>query len=180
MTDEIERTADGRYIVVGGRRWRASDPAIPDQLRQQLVNELMAARRAVRSVGDAARARVHDAKVALGERGEPWWDDSTAAGRADRLAAAARALLRHRRPEATICPSDIARVVGGTGWRAILDEARSVIGDLRREGVVRVTQKGHDVDPATARGPIRVARGPAWPDEPVPPANHFGIRCEDA
>jgi hypothetical protein len=106
---------------------------------------------------------VQDAKVALGERGEPWWQEPSAKGRADRLAAAARALLRHRRPEATICPSDVARVVGGAGWRAILDDARSVIGELRRAGIVRVTQKGREIDPDTARGPIRVARGPAWP-----------------
>lgn len=164
MVDEIERTDDGRYIVVGGRRWRATDPAIPDQLRQQLFDELMAARREVRRIGDAARARVQDAKVALGERGEPWWEESTPHGRAVRLAAAARALLHHRKPDATICPSDIARVVGGTEWRAIMDEARAVIGELRRLGTVRVTQKGDDVDPDSARGPIRVARGPAWPD----------------
>ena len=41
----------------------------------------MDARRAVRDAGDgasaekAARARVHAAKVALGERGPVWWDD---------------------------------------------------------------------------------------------------------
>lgn len=165
MTDEIERTDDGRYLVVKGRRWRASDPGIPDQLRQQLVDELMAARRAVRAVGDAARVRVQDAKVALGERGEPWWDESSPQGRDARLAAASRALLRHRAPEATICPSDIARIVGGSGWRNLMDDARSVIAELRKAGTVRVTQRGQEVDPDTARGPIRVGRGPAWPDE---------------
>lgn len=164
MTSEPERTEDGRYIVVDGRRWRATDPAIPEGLRQQLVNELMAARRAVRSVGDGARVRVRDAKIALGERGEPWWDAATPSGRADRLAAAARALLRHREPDATICPSDMARVAGGTSWRAAMDDARGVVAELRHSGVVRVTQKGRDVDPDTARGPIRVARGPKWRD----------------
>ncbi|MFE5733103.1 hypothetical protein ACFQ7A_19625, partial [Streptomyces sp. NPDC056528] len=51
---------------------------------------LMAARRAVgaaRREDDtraerAARARVHTAKVALGERGEPWWEQSPAERRA--------------------------------------------------------------------------------------------------
>ena len=46
------------------------------------MQELMAARRAVgaaKKAGDAAaereaRARVHEAKVALGERGPTWWD----------------------------------------------------------------------------------------------------------
>ncbi len=79
---EPERTSDGRYIVVDGRRWRASDPNLPEAERQRLVDELMAARRdvgAAKRSGDAeaeraARARVHAAKVALGERGPPWWE----------------------------------------------------------------------------------------------------------
>jgi uncharacterized protein len=78
-----ERTPDGRYIVVDGRRWRASDPGLPEERRQELVDELMAARRAVgaaKRAGDAeaeraARDRVHAAKVALGERGTPWWEE---------------------------------------------------------------------------------------------------------
>ncbi len=152
---------DGRYVVVDGRRWRASDPDIPETLRQELVDELMSARRAVRAGEDGARDRVQDAKVALGERGERWWDPSPD-GRAGRLIAATRALLRHRKPEATICPSDIARVVGGSGWRAVLDDARNVVGELRRSGAVRVTQRGEEVDPATVRGPIRIGRGPKW------------------
>ena len=77
-----KRTPDGRYIVVDGRRWRASDPRLPDERRQELVNELMSARRAVaaaRRDADSeaerrARDRVHAAKVALGERGTPWWE----------------------------------------------------------------------------------------------------------
>ena len=77
-----ERTPDGHYVVIDGRRWRATDPWIPEERRQELVNELMSARRAVgaaKKAGDedaerAARKRVHAAKVALGERGEPWWE----------------------------------------------------------------------------------------------------------
>ncbi|MCT1604003.1 DUF3253 domain-containing protein [Dermacoccus nishinomiyaensis] len=66
---EPERTPDGRYIVVNGRRWRASDPGIPPKLRQELVDELMAARRLVRTDAEHARPRVQAAKIALGERG---------------------------------------------------------------------------------------------------------------
>jgi len=77
-----ERTPDGRYIVVDGRRWRATDPPLPEERRQALVDELMAARRAVGAAKrahdepalQAARARVHAAKVALGERGPKWWE----------------------------------------------------------------------------------------------------------
>ncbi|RSS46121.1 hypothetical protein [Streptomyces sp. WAC08241] len=85
-----EHTPDGRYIVVGGRRWRATDPDIPPEAAAKLRSLLMAARRAVgaaRRENDvraerAARARVHTAKVALGERGEPWWEQSPAERRA--------------------------------------------------------------------------------------------------
>lgn len=77
-----ERTPDGRYMIIDGRRWRATDPSIPEERRQELVNELMSARRAVgaaKRAGDAeaeraARDRVHAAKVALGERGSTWWE----------------------------------------------------------------------------------------------------------
>lgn len=76
-------TPDGRYLVVRGRLWRASNPGLEPQVRQREVDRLMAARRAVRAAlqaGDAqalarARATVQAAKVALGERGPVWWDD---------------------------------------------------------------------------------------------------------
>jgi hypothetical protein len=78
-----ERTPDGRYIVVDGRRWRASDPGLSAERRDELVDQLMAARLdvgAARRTDDpaaerAARDRVHAAKVALGERGTPWWEE---------------------------------------------------------------------------------------------------------
>ncbi|HLL81726.1 MAG TPA: hypothetical protein VK420_03705 [Longimicrobium sp.] len=76
-------TPDGRYLVVDGRLWRRANPGLPEPERAALVKALMEARRDVgRAVrqGDekaekAARARVHRAKVALGERGPPWWTD---------------------------------------------------------------------------------------------------------
>ncbi|GAA3614861.1 hypothetical protein GCM10022199_18780 [Marihabitans asiaticum] len=153
----VERTDDGRYIVVDGRRWRASDPAIPESLRAELVAELMAARRLVKSDPKTARPRVQDAKVALGERGEPWWSP-TEDGRRTRLAATIRSLLSHR-DGTTICPSDAARVVGGEDWREHMSLAREVAAALHDEGVVEVQQKGEMVpDPRQARGPIRIAR----------------------
>ncbi|MBB6124872.1 hypothetical protein [Sphingobium subterraneum] len=76
-------TPDGRYFVVRGRLWRKSNPALAPDLCEQLVKELMHARRAVgaaRRVKDAqkedeAHAAVDCAKRALGERGPVWWDD---------------------------------------------------------------------------------------------------------
>ncbi|WP_423835044.1 hypothetical protein [Streptomyces manipurensis] len=79
-------TPDGHHVVIGGRRWRATDPRIPEAEGARLRTHLMAARRAVaaalraRDAGAerAARARVHTAKVALGERGTPWWEQTPA------------------------------------------------------------------------------------------------------
>jgi hypothetical protein len=80
--NEPARTDDGRYVVINGRRWRATDPAIPEDRRADLTRILMAWRREVRrtmgTAGEsAARAGVQAAKVALGERGTPpWWEQT--------------------------------------------------------------------------------------------------------
>ena len=145
----------GHWITVDGRRWRATDPSIPSSFRAELVDELMAARRAVaagRRAGDdvaerAARDSVHLAKVALGERGEPWWDEPSDAGRDARLRAAVLTLARHRGPEGTICPSDAARAVGGERWRSAMDPVRDVVRELARDGDVEVSQRGAVLDP---------------------------------
>jgi len=76
-------TPDGRYFVVRGRLWRCANPALDADTRTRLTHELMAARRrkaaAMRDGDDAAReaarAQVDAAKIALGERGPPWWTD---------------------------------------------------------------------------------------------------------
>lgn len=76
-------TPDGRYLVVRGRLWRATNPDLASGVRDAWVRRLMAARRAVRearrSDDDEALARarkaVDEAKVALGERGPVWWVD---------------------------------------------------------------------------------------------------------
>lgn len=157
---EVQRTPDGRHIIVDGKKWRAQDPRIPEALAAELVKGLMAARRLVRTDPATARPRVQDAKVALGERGDPWWEP-TEEGTRVRLAAAMRTLLRGRDEGKTICPSDAARVAGGERWRDLMDVARDVAGELHASGVVEVRQKGERVeDPGAAHGPIRLAAGP--------------------
>ena len=79
-SDRYPVTPDRRYFVVRSRLWRRANPSIPPNLKQSLVSDLMAARRAVRDATDdserkAARAAVDKAKHALGERGPVWWDD---------------------------------------------------------------------------------------------------------
>lgn len=83
---EPDRTPDGRFVVIDGRRWRATDPEIPAEVAARLRSLLMQARRdvgAARRAQDSAaerdaRSRVHTAKVALGERGTPWWEQTAA------------------------------------------------------------------------------------------------------
>ena len=102
MTREVERTDDGRFIVVDGRRWRTADPALPDDVRERLLHHLGVGRSGVRAAerdgddaaGMAARARVQLAKTGLGERGTAWWDQDDAARRA-RWEAALTALDAH-------------------------------------------------------------------------------------
>jgi len=75
-------TDDGHYFIIEGRKWRATDPAIPEDRRVELVRILMAWRREVRRTKgtpeeSSARAGVNAAKVALGERGTPpWWEQT--------------------------------------------------------------------------------------------------------
>lgn len=69
-------------------------------------------------------------------------------------------LLAHRAATATICPSEAARAVGGEQWRDQMDAARAAARRLEAAGLVDITQGGEVVDPATARGPIRIRKRP--------------------
>ena len=77
------RTPDGRYLIVRGRLWRATNPNLPEAERRLWVDRLMDARRAKAQAmrhNDAeareqARTSVDEAKQALGERGPVWWTD---------------------------------------------------------------------------------------------------------
>lgn len=79
------QTPDGRYLIIegkaGARLWRASNANLPEDVRRLYVSKLMQARRAVRLAAPGsqqmaeARFSVHEAKIALGERGPPWWTD---------------------------------------------------------------------------------------------------------
>ena len=73
-------TPDRRYFVLRGRLWRLSNPFLDAKDHERIVQQLMHARRAVHNAADPserimARVKVDAAKRALGERGEPWWDD---------------------------------------------------------------------------------------------------------
>jgi len=89
-------TEDAHWFVVGGRRWRRTDPALPEDVAAALRSHLGSARAAVGAAsrrGDepavaAARTRVGIAKHGLGERGPRWWEEPVE----ERIARARQAL----------------------------------------------------------------------------------------
>jgi len=79
-----DATTDGeRWLVIDGRRWRRTDPALPEDVQAALRSHLGRGRGAVRAAKAAkdpraeaaARRRVDLAKHGLGERGPRWWDE---------------------------------------------------------------------------------------------------------
>lgn len=67
-------------------------------------------------------------------------------------------LLAARAATSTICPSDAARAVGDDSWRELMELARAAARKLVAAGDVEITQGGVVVDPATAKGPIRIRK----------------------
>jgi hypothetical protein len=67
-------------------------------------------------------------------------------------------LLDQRAPEASICPSEAARRIGGDDFRPHMDAVREAAAALAAEGTIEVTQGGRPVDIAQARGPVRLRR----------------------
>ncbi|WP_240720975.1 DUF3253 domain-containing protein [Pseudarthrobacter sp. NamE2] len=67
-------------------------------------------------------------------------------------------LLAARAASATICPSDVARALGGEHWRHLMEPVRQAARRLVDAGEVEVTQRGSVVDPESAKGPIRIRK----------------------
>lgn len=65
-------------------------------------------------------------------------------------------LLADRGAGKTVCPSEVARVVGGEQWRDLMQPARDAARRAVARGDAEITQRGRVVDPSTARGPIRI------------------------
>ena len=66
-------------------------------------------------------------------------------------------LLASRGRGKTICPSEAARVLASDDdWRSLMEPSRMAARRLVNQGEVVITQKGHVVDPSTAKGPIRI------------------------
>jgi hypothetical protein len=80
-------------------------------------------------------------------------------------------LLDARARGASICPSEVARMVADNRarvepgaepdperWRELMEPARRAARRLTARGEVEITQKGRVVDASSAKGPIRVRR----------------------
>lgn len=66
-------------------------------------------------------------------------------------------LLKERAADASICPSEAARLLAvGDDWRPLMEPVRTAARRLQRAGYIDITQKGRIVDPDRAKGPIRL------------------------
>ena len=82
MTDNPISQSDEHWLVINGRRWRRTDPELPEDVVEALKSHLGRARSMVGVAGragdeearSAARKRVGIAKHGLGERGPKWWE----------------------------------------------------------------------------------------------------------
>lgn len=73
-------------------------------------------------------------------------------------AAAILSLLAERREDATICPSEAARLVAGPhgDWRAQMDAVHTAADALLESGDIALSWKGAPMQ--KRRGPYRIAR----------------------
>lgn len=85
----------------------------------------------------------------------------------DRIAADIRALLRARAPDASICPSEVARrLYDATAWREAMPKVRRVACALAAAQRIRITQADVVLDPdIPITGAIRLRRGPFWDED---------------
>ena len=64
-------------------------------------------------------------------------------------------LLARREPDATICPSDVARAIA-SDWRGAMPAVHAAIDGLVHDGLERLSWKGRPM--ATRSGPYRIGR----------------------
>ena len=68
-------------------------------------------------------------------------------------------LLDRRAPQATVCPSEVARALLPQAWRPLMPLVRAVAVAMAREGRLEIRQRGHAVPLGVPLlGPIRLGR----------------------
>jgi hypothetical protein len=82
------------------------------------------------------------------------------------------ALLAKRAADATICPSEVARVLaaaaGEADWRGAMPAVHAAVDALVAEGLVRLSWKGAAMP--VREGPYRIGRGDAAKQDRPQPA----------
>lgn len=73
-------------------------------------------------------------------------------------------LLDQRSRDSSMCPSEAARHTHPDDWQSLMEATRQAARRLAARNQVVITQQGHPVDPSTAKGPIRIRRGPSFPE----------------
>lgn len=86
----------------------------------------------------------------------------TRVSKIDRALEEAFITLLDTRASSSVCPSEVARAVRPGEWETLMEAARSAGRRLAAAGMVEWVQRGQRVDPSTARGTVRVRRGPRW------------------
>lgn len=70
---------------------------------------------------------------------------------------AALALLARRAPDATVCPSEVARAIAGPDtWRDAMPTVHAAVDALLGEKLIRLSWKGEEL--AERVGPYRIGR----------------------
>lgn len=67
-----------------------------------------------------------------------------------------REMAAARGASKTFCPSEVARSLAEDGWRDLMPAVREVAAELVEDGELRCTQRGSEVDPVKAHGPLRL------------------------
>lgn len=75
----------------------------------------------------------------------------------ERIRAAIITAVERRGPKKSVCPSEVARALWPKNWRVHMDDVRTAAAALVREGRVRATQRGQEIDLAAVKGPIRLS-----------------------
>jgi hypothetical protein len=79
------------------------------------------------------------------------------------IEAALLSLIAQRGPQASACPSEVARALSPAAWRTLMPRVRQVAGQLAQRGLLDISQGGQSVSATTLpngpwKGPIRVRR----------------------
>ncbi len=77
---------------------------------------------------------------------------------AENILATAILQMGRMRKGSTFCPSEVVRWIYPQDWRYFMEDVRSVMMELYRQGLIEVTQQGKAIDPdKPPKGPVRIS-----------------------